>query len=362
MTYNILFDFYFTAKWLAIGLPFLIILMAVISFKIFNSASIIVRSFIISLFPIAFLLLLTAAIFNPIYLGFGRPDGILSLHSTDRNLIVIDYILSAGGKSTRGIKYFRVHLIDPISGEKKIRFVVGQHKEFVGTLADTIVLASSQDISYYLLNSGKEILIYNKETLPNLFSQLSSGVESIDWRWGSLYITSLDGKKWIIDPITKKCNLENSFQTPFLPTNKLYLHGNEILYDDKPGGSDRFELKGLNGNENIKYITADNKVLDESLSFIGGNLVALSAKEDLMIIQHYPSLDKKEFIYTAVSLDGKTKLWEFRSSKLDPEISSISITSSIAMNEEKAIIFLSFRKEIICLKLGSGEILWRNKL
>ncbi len=359
MTYSTLPDFYFSSALLSIGFPILIILAEVLLLKLYSDNPLI-KWMLILLFPLAFLLLLASGTFNVMFFGYGEPVEIVSIDHTEKELIVLDYLRTSGGKTSSGSKYYRAHILDPLSGKKIIRMLVGVRAEFLGIQGDTLIIANHRAVRFFSIQTGTEQLQYNRETLPTIFPVLAKGIQEIDWRWGGLYLTALDGTKWVVDPLTKTIRKDERIHDVYIPTNKLYLYRNEVLLDDREGGTEIVELKAIDGNDGILYITKEGMPSNKAQSFIEGNLVGMSTADSCLIIRHYTTTVKDEFIYTAVSLDGKNKQWEIKASSLNREASESK--TDLTVDEKKGLLFFFYGKEVVAIKLKTGALVWRSKL
>ncbi|NVO04280.1 MAG: hypothetical protein HXX09_16425 [Bacteroidetes bacterium] len=394
MSYNGFLDAYFSSLWTLYLLPLVLFVIAILivnmkSRRLFGRY---VLKFIIIAIPI--LLIFLSALINPIYLGYGHPAEIKEIEFIKGNLYVLDYIKTAGSKTSSGEACYRVHIIDPITGKKKLRFRIGNKSEILGVKGDTIVFSHYNDFAFYSISTGKELAVWSKETLPKIFSELSSGIDHIMWSGGKepklefyqdntstsksstyslsdrmMEITALDGKNWMLKPMeTPSLVLSNkkNFLENYIPTKKLYVKEHDILIDNEIGGSYFVQLESDNGNQYQRVLSRKDSVINKDLSFVGGKFVAVCEKDNCYIIEHFETTKKQRFILTCMSMDGKTKLWEIKQSefdktKIDPE-SNFEVSSTFSIDKEKGLIYFSIKREVFCAKLKDGSILWRTSL
>ena len=394
MSYNGFLDAYFSSIWTLYVLPLVLFVIAILIVNM-KSRRLYGRYFLkFFIIAIPILLIFLSGLINPYFLGFGHPFDIKEIQFIKGNLYAVDYIKTMGSKTSSGEACYRVHIIDPMTGKKKLRYRIGSKTEIIGVKGDTIVFSRYDDFAFFSISSGKELAVWSKETLPKLFSELSSGVDNIMWTGGNeprlefcqdntstsksstyslsdrmMEITALDGKNWLLKPMNTPSlvlNNNKNFSNKYLPTKKLFVKDDEIQIDSETGGYHFIELKGDNGNQYQKVLTRKDSVMNKDLSFVSGKFVAVSEKDNCFIVEHFETTKKQRFILTCVSMDGKTKLWEIRQSDFDKtKIDSDShyeVSTTFSIDKEKGLIYFSVKGEVFCAKLKDGSILWRTSL
>src|SRR5690349_19900120 len=121
MTYNKLIDTWFDYPWISYGIPVLVfVLMVFFKDKLTKSKE---YSWLIlnAYYSIPVLMLFTVTIFNPMFFGYGSPVGVEAMMAEERDLFVLDYIGMAGSRYVSGEPCYRIHVVNPETGDKKIR-------------------------------------------------------------------------------------------------------------------------------------------------------------------------------------------------------------------------------------------------
>ncbi len=370
MSYNSFLDAYFSSQWFGYGIPVLLmIILIVFGKKIYRRKEYTLWMRAINI-GIPFLLIMVSALVNPIYWGYGRPVAIDDIRIANGKLFILDHIMTAGSRYDSGDPCSRIHILDPETGEKKVRFPVGYDGDFIGVHGDSLGISRYNDVAYFSIENGHLFTLYNRETLPKLFSQLSSGVDNFGWGDGRniMEVTSLDGNNWNIYTQTGKIFPANvDVDVPkkkHVPSNKLYLHDNSIMVDDQPINSELLEVEGKNGNQYQKYICNNrDSILNDKLVFLCGQTVGINQKDSTFFILHYETLKKEKFILTCVSLDGKRKLWEIKQSTFNPTyIYHDYYSPRVNTDEHRGKLFFSIDKEVFAINMKDGQLLWRTKL
>ena len=177
-------------------------------------------------FLVPFLWIMTMGSVNPVVLGYGRPTEIVSMKSVGGQLFVKDFIKSSGSKATFGSPYYRLHMIDPLTGKKKIRFLLGGSGSIMAVNGDSLIVEYSNAIICFSATTGKIIREWTKQTLPGSFPQLKSGIHDmeIDKERFEIRLTSLDGNKWKLNFITSSIVPDDAaHKTEELPNDKISL-------------------------------------------------------------------------------------------------------------------------------------------
>src|SRR5688572_21799168 len=150
MNYNSLLDGIFGNNWLAYGLlpVYLILVLAFHKRILSGKKKTLVKAVVY--FAVPLLWLITVGSINPVYWGYGKPKGITALYVANGKLLVQDYVLTAGGKMSRGTPYSRIHVIDPVSGKGLLRFSAGEGKgDIVGVRGDTLAYATAEEVQFF---------------------------------------------------------------------------------------------------------------------------------------------------------------------------------------------------------------------
>ena len=368
MTYNSVLDLYFSTYWISLGVPVsLFILYYVFRKQIRKGKEYTFTERTVSI-GIAFVMIMIPALVNPAYWGYGTPDGVQEIHFVNGNYIVIDYIMTMGSRYDDGYPCSRVHIIDPVTGEKKLRFTVGDDASFVGIHGDTLTVTRYNDAVLFSVKDGHQYAVYSTETLPGYFPELSTGINNLMWGDAStvMELTANNGSYWNLflkSGMLYRSDANRAMpETP--PSGKLYIYNDEIRRDDETFGSTFVSLEGEGENQHQLYITGSNdSILNRNLMFLDGIPVAVNGSDSCFVILHYQTLEKQKFILTCVSLDGKKVLWDVEQSQFNSKFSfSEYIVPQVGYNEVDNTLCFWIDKEIYCLDMNDGKLLWQTHL
>jgi hypothetical protein len=293
------------------------------------------------------------------------------IHLEKGKLFVLDYTLSAGGRNSDPMACERLHILDPVNGEKKLRFRVGDQGRFVGVHGDSVCVARYNDVGYFSVTNGNLFSVYSRETLPGLFKELSSGVDNYMWGDGRniMEINALDGTNWNLYTKTgtiysadKKPKTDS--RPPYVPTYKLSIHEREIRIDDGPGANVYLELDGVNENQHKLFIKNEHdSILNEDLFFLDGYPFGINLKDSCFYVLHFETLKKEKFLISCISLDGKRKLWEIKQSDFVADYKFPDpIVPCVEADAENGKIYFNIGTEIFAVTMKDGKLLWRTKL
>lgn len=373
MTYNAFLDTYFSSVWFGYGVPLVIMIVLIVyGKKIYRQKEYTLWMRAINI-AIPFGLAMMSALVNPMYWGFGNPQAIDEIRVMDGKLIVMDHVMTYGSRYSSGNAYSRIHVLDPETGIKKIRFPVGCEAELIGMHGDSICVNRYNDAAYFSVVNGHCYTTYNRETLPKLFPQLSSGVENYGWGDGRsvMEITATDGSNWNLYLKTghlfstdKSDSGKKDQKTPIAQTRKLFIQNDEIRIRTEHSDESILELNGKNGNQHRKYIVNHHdSILNQDLVFLDGMLAGLNEKDSCFLILHFETLKKEKFILTCLSLDGKRKIWEIRQSTFNPTYFYPDYYSPhVFMDVQNGKVFFSIDKEVFCIQSKDGKLRWRMEL
>ncbi|HTF05564.1 MAG TPA: PQQ-binding-like beta-propeller repeat protein [Bacteroidia bacterium] len=367
MTYNSILDTFFGSNWLRYGLiPVYLVIVFLLHKRIFGGKK---RKLLFATLyygvPIVWFFIVGMA--NPTWWGYGKPEMITALRVENGKLYAQDYVLTAGGKMSKGSPYGRVHVIDAKTGERLLRFSVGHGKEnsIIGIRGDTLAYASDDRVTFYSITDGRELLVWSAETLPKLYPELASGLHNFSAYKTrvDLHVSSMDGSKWMLNIMDKSITKEG--EAPAYPprTDRLFVEGGAICrYRDVSYSEEVIGLESKDGEGAREVICGENdSVLNNELIFLEGNIVALSLKDSCFVVKHYETIAKTRAIFTCVSLDGKRKLWEVRQSVLLPDDDGEEEFSMFAaIDEANGLFIISIDDELITLSLKDGKVMWRE--
>ncbi len=360
-----------------------------------KKGSLIIFSFFVYL--IAIILLETWI--NPTYWGYGHSEGINNIHLVEGNLYVEDYSHQYISKGSGATEFNRIHILNPESGEKKVRLI----KEFKANLetvhGDSILITKVKDnkVSYYSIVDGHKFVEYTAKTIPTLFPELSAEIDNVSIQNSGeiMHITTTDGKQWDLKTasgilIRQNSGENNSKQTV---TNSNHLDALNLKNLDakstgtmKTTDSELSNKDGINkfnvnpnqasssfnlvlnasdGSNLTKLYNRSNSAVLNDMDFIGGKIIAVDEKDNLFIILHYQTTKKESFILTCMTFDGKQKLWEMKQSEISPETISSKkekVKLNFKYDYQPGRLFFNNGIEIVALDMKVGKVVWKQKL
>ena len=316
-------------------------------------------------FLVPFLWIMTMGSVNPVVLGYGRPTEIVSMKSVGGQLFVKDFIKSSGSKATFGSPYYRLHMIDPLTGKKKIRFLLGGSGSIMAVNGDSLIVEYSNAIICFSATTGKIVREWTKQTLPGIYPQLKPGIHDmeIDKERFEIRLTSLDGNKWKLNFITSSIMPDDAaHKTEELPNDKISLGKYGISVESKKHSARLMALCDKPGNEHQKILCGHkDSVLNNEEVFLDGKIIALSVKDSCFVVMHYETIAHVRVILTCMSLDGRRKMWELKQSMVLPnEKNDEPLKITTCKDEDNGLFFASFKEEIIAMQMKDGVIVWRE--
>ncbi len=366
MNYNYLLDSFFSSYWLCYGLLGLYIAVIVLlKTKLRPEQKKKLPNDFVSYYLIPTLWILIVTFLNPIVLGYGASRRISTLDARGGKLYVMDYLLTAGGKEMSGIQCYRMHIIDPQTGEKKLRFITKRPGYLLFANNDTLAFAHPDDITFYASATGRELAVWSAKTLPKFFPELASGIHNFDMYNPSkgLEVSSLDGNKWVLNirngSITR---FDRHYQEKYEPTDSCYIENNAIRRDDQRFGTTMIALEDVVGTEHKRAICGPHdSIINPRLLFLYGKIIALSVKDSCFIIQDYETTNQDRVTFTCMSLDGKRRLWEVVQNRLRPGDSKTEPANAASCIDTQNDLFIaSIKNEVMAFRMADGKMLWRQ--
>ena len=376
MSYNTILDGYFSSFAISLGIPFLLlILYYVFRSKIRKGKE---NSFgeVVVVFGTLFVLMMIAGLVNPIYWGFGDPEAVREIRYTKDKLLVVDHIMTMGGEGDEGTPCSRVHVIDPKTGTKQLRFTLGEEADLVALHGDTLVVVKYNEAIAYSLSDGHEYATYSQETLPALFPELACGIDNIMWGsdfrelfgqgYSVMEITANDGKLYALYLQTGRLEpAESNWASPERkPTGEMYFTDDEILIDDDSYSNAVLELDGQDGNQYQLYLEdGRDSIVNKNLTFLDAEFIGVDNRDSTCFILSYETLEHFEFVLTCVSLDGKEIRWQVHQSQFNSEYDFNDwILPHTGYSEAMNQITFWIAGDVYTLDARTGRLLWQTKL
>lgn len=313
--------------------------------------------------------LFTILIFNPTYFGYGKSIGMKQAMIEGNGLYILDYRLQAGGEGDDPTPYYRVHVVDLKSGEKKKRFLIGPSADILFVNGKEIVVEEYGKPHFYNAETGKLISAWSEETLPELYPELKPGVAQMQRYDEWVKVTSKDGQQWVLNmrdhKITSQENLPSSWQNTKGNSHPLEATEDGFLRetDGQKDYASSISLEGKTYDDRRKQLrNSSDSLLNKELFFVEGRPVAVSEKDNVLIILHYETTDKMNFIITGVSLDAKKKIWELRQTTLHPNGDDTPTETCWTSDIASGILIFCAEDEVITIRMKDGEIFWEKTL
>lgn len=305
----------------------------------------------------------TILIFNPMYFGYGKPIGMKQALVNGNSVFILDYRLMAGGEGDDPTPFYRVHVVDVKSGEKKRRFLVGDNAEILFVNGNEIVVRKVNEPYFYNAETGKLNCSWTAETLPALYPELKTGVDQLQLSGSTFTVTSKDGRQWMLNmmdhTITSAENLAAAWKSISIDPQEFFAK-DDGFYKMKPDGMDQefISLSGNDGNDKRKQLrNASDSLLNKDLYFVEGIPLAASEKAGALVILHYTTTDKMNFILTAFSLDGKKQLWEFEQKNIHPNTTDSPTETCWAYDKNSGLLIFCMEDEVMAVNIGDGKIM-----
>lgn len=368
MSFNTALDAFFSNWFINLGsLAVVMMLLYYIRSKFISFRKVIIFTNI--LYPvIVFFWVFTFLLLNALFLGYGHPKGVTGVIMSENRLFVVDFLLGGGSRATSPTKYARIHILEPETGKKILRFSTGEAGELTGIKGDSLIFYGEDLLKIYSSSNGKLIGKLGRKKLPEVFPELSAGIDNVMVSRSDkvLELKTFDGKRYNL-------SLETASLYPVVKSDRnyekskgkvIFIHNEkEIKTNAGPGGTVLLTLSGDGANQEISYIKEKNGNKVKDNEFLMGKFIAVSEKESCFVVLSYETTKKTGLILTCFSLDGKEKLWELKKDSLKVEDEpEYPLTTEYAYDDNSGKLFFAMKDEIISLNIKTGDIIWRQIL
>lgn len=310
--------------------------------------------------------------FNPIYWGYGNGVEVAGLRANGNTVAVMDYILEAGDEASEPTPHYRVQMLDMQTGEKKCRTLVGPNAELYYLDATELLLHRYPDELLFIdVQNGAKKATFSKETLPGIFPEMKAGIDEFHPNYfeNGLSVTCKDGKSYYVDYRTRKIEQKPEANKTKPAEGSLRCSDDALVRTEK--GSDKYimRLTGNGWSDKLKKLkTPDDSLINKELEFLDGKLVAVAAADSVMLILHFETTEHKNFRLSALTLDGKKQLWQFRQEDMQFETRDLYTRDKIPVlhfaqaTGQPGVLVFSYNKEVLKIETKTGKVLWRTKI
>ena len=315
--------------------------------------------------------------FSPIILGmfipikYGFSEQIPIMYITNDKLCLLDK-KQAGDEGGNWDEY-RLHVLNANTGEQISRKFYKDIYDIGAIHGDTMLLYSYWHFILVDIKTNNEIKTISKEYLQSKFTELSLGIESMNYskRDFDVYaplvitITSKTAKTYYYEPFSDKLLSEELTRTPASLT--YYLKDKEIYSKDAKNNEERMvSLDYTKGSNKIKHLKFTDEALNNSseitkLDLLEPQIIALFFEQKTFVVVSYETTDKLNFILHAISLEGKEK-WTIKQSELNlTDKYTIDPKLDAAINYSHNLIF-SCGGFVVSMDINTGKVNWKKRV
>ncbi len=364
------------SSWL-IAVPILIVIFLVICFTIFRIRF--QNERLNSFFTIIFILVIPAIIFTFSYYagsvyGFGYATNFKANLNNEKWLCFITegtFKMHNRGRRSSDINC-RINVINPKTGERIYRKVLGDYSEAIKLKGDTLLYKEGgSSFVLYDINKGAEIAHVSHWNLQDSFNEFSSGVDEIKYGKysGTLEATAKNGKMYYIDPFLMKLYTEN----PKL--DKAHYSNDDVraeTFDLKISKDNTVELNRKHDGVLFELVDENKKIIIAD-DLIEARIIGHSWELKRYLIESYETTEKDNFIISCFSYEGKL-LWQLKQTALDANdfftkdnTSGSSryagYTSTMDTHQVVAENFVfTIQGFVFSVDINSGKLNWKTRL
>lgn len=305
--------------------------------------------FFVKLASFLIIILLAVLIFinllNPLFFGYGYVEQTKQIYLADNILVGIDYLIFGGNDGGLGTESYRIHGINLDNGTKIYRRLVGEKFQFQGLNKGIIwVMQDKNLIGYNLITANPQIII-NAQILEQKFPIFSQGIANFELNQEdfTLLVKTKDGFEYFLQPLTMTIVDKSPSPVQVVST-----------YPD-------LQDFALN-NQIRKQLTRFDQIINQNLFFIEGEIINIDSFSQKLIVKSYETTDKKDFILSVLSFEGKL-LWQLRRNNLIPKDffyqGNEDLTQAVFYANN---LILAIGGTIVSVNAEDGKIYWQTRL
>ncbi len=255
----------------------------------------------------------------------------------------------------------RIYVIDLTTGKRLLRKSVEYTKLLFVNEQGAFVDEYQKGVLLYNLTDWKVLKTWNKETGFEQFPELQSGINQISsWNGNSatqhvLQITTQKGRVYYFDLRTQqlsetapKRNYQSTFSDSYLNLREAPA---KAYYSFVRTTGEILHLQMQKTNE--------SKPTEFAQDFLDPDFVAFDSAQNLFIVRHFETLERKTILLTAFDADLHKK-WEVHQSALFPALEPRNDAKNIVLFVGKNL-WVSLGGFTALLKAKNGEVIWANR-
>ncbi|HXC03579.1 MAG TPA: hypothetical protein VNZ86_02435 [Bacteroidia bacterium] len=261
----------------------------------------------------------------------------------------------------------RLYVLDPLTGKRIHKTVIGDFSKFLSLKGDTLLYQSGRG-EYVLYDVSRNLSLanLNPETLPVQVKELSAGLESCEYDKDTrlLKAGAKNGQTYFIDPFTLK--IQQS-PVPVVLTRNADVEAQRIRLDSLH----ILCLKSKNNDDKLfQLCDKGGKLIGGDTTFLYAQFLGRSSKQKCFLVLSFETTDKSSFVITCFSYDCKP-LWKIKQPDLGATDLFTQANSAASHDYGASLDFPYIQNEsflftvhgfVCAADLHSGKLNWKTRL
>ncbi|MCP4132511.1 MAG: hypothetical protein GY754_16175 [bacterium] len=316
-------------------------------------------------------------ILNPIYLGYGYARDFRKASLSGKYLCLLDFHYF-GGHDDDFVERVRLHVIDPETGLRKNRIILGSGAQLLDHQNNLYLYKLDHKFILMDLQKGDSTTRWSNETLPGQFLELSVGIEKARHNTHDrvIDIQAKNGKHYVLKPFENKLLPYGSLNRENIPHAHIrpslvgtlnftaYKLSNDAVEKKVSNRYSKTILRLTGSSNGIKQLSdANRRVIPKGDNFLQGMFLEISEELQRAIMVSFKTTDRNFFYLTCVDFNG-TILWQINQEQfpstgdpIEPKRGSLAF----AVIHGNTVIFNS-GGNVYCVKIKNGRLLWKTRL
>ena len=311
-------------------------------------------------FVIAGAVLLTALLFTlrRYFFGTGYVSAFKYVRVDDATSLIFlaEECLTYEGESDTEANYYRLFILNAGNGVRVFREVIQDSFALYNQRGPVLFYKQGNGFRLHDMKEAHIKAIFDHQTLPVLFPELSSGIQAFEYASSNacIVVRAKNGRQYWIEPFDQKI----SDREP-VPKSKPYRDGDAIVVKETAQGPRvLIRLAGERENDRIKKLTSNSyQLLNPELSFLDGRCLQVFANSNQFVVLHYKNTDNKEFILSCVSFEAEL-CWRLNQNDLEVGKSG-TLDLSAAYKEHLIITVGGF---VCAISMANGSVVWKKRV